>query len=661
MSADLSPLADYASTGVEEIARGCEDAMRRAETVVAEIGAIPAGRHTFVNTLLALDGIDNLLTEASGRYGFLSQVAPDSATRGAAHTWEERLDTFATSLGFREELYRAVQAFAGTSEAQALDPVSVRLLEHTLRDFRRNGMELEPPQRAHVQDGMERLVGLGIQFRRNIDDFEDVLLLTRDQLVGLPDGYINGLHTETVDGQTRYRVSLDYPELFPFLEAAEDRALREELFRKNHNKAAAANVPVLHEAIALRDEIATTLGYGSWADYVLETRMAKSPQAVHTFLMDLERRVAVKARRDLALLQDLRVSSGDGTDPVAIWDWRYYTQRLLQERHHVDPFVVAEYFPLDAVLDGLFSVYQELVGVRFLPGDRAPVWHPDVRAFDIVDADEERLVGHVYLDLYPRPGKFGHAAAFTLRGGRALSDGGYQRPVSALAANFTKPRSETPSLLRHSEVVTLFHEFGHILHQTLTRSRFVRFSGTRVQRDFVEAPSQMLEHWCWEPAVLARMTRHHRSGDPLPADLSARMVAAKHLSSGIATLRQIYFARLDLAAHGPGAHKDTDALARDLHPITGFPFPEGTHFQAGFGHLFGYDAGYYGYLWSRVFGDDMYTRFEGSDAGSAGVGREYRRRILEPGGIADGDALVRGFLGRDPTQDAFLRDLGLDG
>ena len=233
--------------------------------------------------------------------------------------------------------------------------------------------------------------------------------------------------------------------------------------------------------------------------------------------------------------------------------------------------------------------------------------------------------------------------------------------MSALVANFTKPRSETPSLLRHSEVVTLFHEFGHILHQTLTRSRFIRFSGTRVQRDFVEAPSQMLEHWCWEPEVLERMTRHYRSGEPLPADLRARMVAAKHVSSGIATLRQIYFARLDLAAHGSGANKDTDALSRDLHPITGFPFPEGTHFQAGFGHLFGYDAGYYGYLWSRVFGDDMYTSFEDSDAQAAGVGREYRRRILETGGVVDGDALVRDFLGREPTQDAFLRDLGLDG
>ena len=208
-------------------------------------------------------------------------------------------------------------------------------------------------------------------------------------------------------------------------------------------------------------------------------------------------------------------------------------------------------------------------------------------------------------------------------------------------------------------MVTLFHEFGHILHQTLTRARFTRFSGTRVERDFVEAPSQMLEHWCWERDVLAGFSRHWQTGDPLPDDLIDRLIAAKYVSSGIATLRQVYFARLDLAYHGPGASKDTDAIARELHPITGFAFAPDTHFQAGFGHLFGYDAGYYGYLWSRVYGDDMFTRFEGSAASPESVGREYRSAILERGGALDGEQLVRNFLGRDPSPEAFLRDLGL--
>ena len=299
------------------------------------------------------------------------------------------------------------------------------------------------------------------------------------------------------------------------------------------------------------------------------------------------------------------------------------------------------------------------MGVRFLPRAQANAWDPDVRLFDIVDAANGRLVAHFYADLYPRPNKYGHAAAFTLRGGRRLPDGSYQRPVSAIVANFTKPGPDSPSLLRHSEVLTLFHEFGHILHQTLTQSRYLRFAGTQVERDFVEAPSQILEHWCWSPTVLASFSRHYRSGDPLPADLVQRMVAARNVSSGLATLRQIYFARLDLAYHGPGARKDTDGIARDLHPITALPFPEDTHFQAGFGHLFGYDAGYYGYLWSRVYGDDMFTRFQRAGLDDHDVGLAYRRLILEPGGSRDGDALVRDFLGREPTPDAFLHHLGL--
>jgi Zn-dependent oligopeptidase len=265
------------------------------------------------------------------------------------------------------------------------------------------------------------------------------------------------------------------------------------------------------------------------------------------------------------------------------------------------------------------------------------------------------------MDLYPRPNTFGHAAAFTLRGGRVLPDGTYQAPVSAIVANFTKPTADSPSLLRHTEVVTFFHEFGHILHQTLTRARYLEFSGSSTERDFVEAPSQMLEHWVWDRDVLRRFSRHHKTGEPLPDHLLDAMIRAKNVSSGIATLRQLFFARIDFAYHSPGFDGDTTATLRQLYPITGFPYPENTHFQSGFGHLFGYDAGYYGYLWSRVFGDDMFTRFESAGVLDTATGLEYRQKILERGGSVDGDELVRDFLGREPNSDAFLRELGLEG
>ena len=652
---------DYTTVTADAVRDGCDAAIRAADAVLDVLAGVPDGKRTFANTLQPVEEIGDSLSQAGGRYSFLSQVSDDTAIREAAYVGEERLDTYTTGLDFREEIARALRAYADTSEAQALEGESARLLEHSLRDFRRSGMELPVAERRSVQEMKERLVSLGIAFRRHIDDYEDGLLLTRDQLAGLPDSYIEGLQTQQDNGVTRHRVSLDYPEMYPFFDSAQDGTLREELFRKNYNKAADQNVAVLEEAIGLRDGIARALGYPSWAEYVLELRVARTPEAVLDFLRDLERRVAVKARADMDVLQASQQRTDGAGAPVAIWDWRYYTRQVLRREHDIDPFEVAEYFPLDATLDGMFDAYQALTGVRFLPHPQAQAWHPDVRFFDIVDAAEERLIGYFYMDLHPRPGKYGHAAAYTLQNGRILPDGSYQRPVSAIVANFIKPTASQPALLRHDEVITLFHEFGHILHQTLTRARYIRFSGTSVQRDFVEAPSQMLEHWCWESEVLRGFTRHHRSGDPLPEDLVGRMVAAKQVSSGIAALRQIYFARLDMACHGPGAQKDTDAIARELHPITGFPFPEETHFQAGFGHLFGYDAGYYGYLWSRVYGDDMFTRFEQAGLSDPGVGRDYRRLILEPGGGADGDALVKRFLGREPSPAAFLRDLGLDG
>ncbi len=644
------------------VRQGVGAAIEEAERRIEAIASVPDAQRSFENTVLALDEIGDLLGQAGGQYGFLSQVAADPELRSAAHEQEQRLDVFASGLGFREELDRALKAYAGRAETEALPDDAARLLEFALRDYRRNGFELPRRERGAVQELQERLVRLGIQFRRNIDDYEDGIEVSRAQLGGLPASYIERLRRSERNGAASYRVSLDYPELHPFLDSADDAALRRELFLKNHNKAADSNIELLEEAIALRGEIARLLGYASWAAYVLELRMAKSPDNVLEFLTDLEQRLSGKLQADLALLaaeQERRSGAGGA---VQIWDWRYYTNRVLQERYQIDPFELAAYFPLEAVLAGMFDLYERLVGVRFIANESAAAgaWHADVRPFDIIDSGSGETLAHFYMDLHPRPGKFGHAAAFTLRGGRALGGGSYQRPVSAIVANFTKPSEASPSLLRHSEVITLFHEFGHILHQTLTRARFSRFAGTRVERDFVEAPSQMLEHWCWEPSVLAGFSRHWQTGDPLPNDLIDRLIAAKHVSSGIAALRQVYFARLDLAYHGPGGRKDTDAIARALHPITGFAFPQGTHFQAGFGHLFGYDAGYYGYLWSQVYGDDMFTRFEDPTASAQAVGREYRAGILERGGAVDGGQLVRSFLGREPSPEAFLRELGLN-
>ncbi len=652
MTAVDAGLPDFAALTPKGVDAACERAIIACDSAVADLVATPDGQRTFANTIGALEAATDHVAQAAGQYAFMAYVAEADELRDAARDWEERLEKYLLDLSFREDLYGAISVYAARRESLGSD--DARLLEHSLRDYRRNGFALPEGERAKVRALLDQLVTLGVEFQKNISEWDDGIVVPRAALAGLPDAFIESLRTEEVGGETHYRVSLDYPEYFPFMGKAESRELRRELFAKEQVKGGDANVAVLEQALRERQEAASILGYDSWAAYILEIRMAKERDRVADFLADLRERLAVKAEADLALM------AGANGGPVNIWDWRYCHDQLLQSKYAIDDFAVAQYFPLDACLEGLFEVCRRLLGVRFEAVPAAPVWHEDVQAFDVYESDGDEAFARFYMDLFPRPNTFGHAAAFTLRGGRRLADGSYQKPVSAIVANFTKPTPEAPSLLRHSEVDTLFHEFGHILHQTLTRAPHARFSGSSTERDFVEAPSQMLEHWVWDREVLASFTRHHETGAPLPEPLLDAMLAAKTLSSGVTTLRQLYFANLDLAYHSPGFGGDSTAVAKELHEITAFPYTPGTHFQSGWGHLFGYDAGYYGYLWSHVFGDDMFTRFEGAGLLNAELGAEYRKKVLERGGSVDGDELVRDFLGREPNSDAFLRGLGLD-
>ena len=645
-------LPDFSAMTPGQVTEACEDAIAACDAAVDAIVATPDGEHTFANTLGALEAATDGVSQASGQYAFMAYVATDAELREAGRAAEERIDKYLIDLSFREDLYAAIKAYAGRGEA--LGAEEQRLLNFELRDYRRNGFELGEAERARVRELSDELVSLGVEFQKNINEWDDGILISREEMAGLPDPFIDSLRTEGGNGETRYRVSLDYPEFFPFMGKAQSSELRRALFAKEQVKGGDANVAVLEQALRARREMAALLGYDSWAAYAHEVCMSKERGRVASFLADLRERLTVKAEADVALMTE--VNGG----PVNIWDWRYCHDQLLQTRFAVDDFEVAQYFPLDACLDGLFAVCQDLLGVRFEARPDAPVWHEDVQAFDVYEADGDEAFARFYMDLFPRPNTYGHAAAFTLRGGRRLADGSYQKPVSAIVANFTKPSAETPSLLRHSEVETLFHEFGHILHQTLTRATYARFSGTRTERDFVEAPSQMLEHWVWDREVLASFTRHYETGESLPDSLLDAMLAAKTLSSGVMMVRQLYFAHLDQAYHAPGFEGDSTAATRELHEITTFPYTPETHFQSGWGHLFGYDARYYGYLWSHVFGDDMFTRFEDAGLLNPELGAEYRRTVLERGGSVDGDQLVRDFLGREPNSDAFLRGLGLE-
>lgn len=649
-------LYDYTSVTAASVRDQTDAAIARADALVE--GAVAStDSPTFEATLLPLELAGAELVRAYGRGAFMGQAHPDREVRDVGTAAEERINKWRVALVFRDDLYRAVRAFAETDAARELTGERARLLEHWLRDFRRAGHELPTDERAELQRLRTRLVEIEVAFNRNLNEYRDGIEVTREQLAGLPDDYVARLGPGEREGS--YFVSLDYPEVNPFLEQAHDRRLRQVLFEKNWSKAVDTNRPLLTEALDLRRRIASLLGEPTWAHHAMEVKMARAPERVRDFYAGLLPSVRAKVSAELEALAHRLHADGHG-GPVQPWDWRYYDEALRRSDFGVDQNLVAEYFPLEDVMEGMFAITGEVLGLDYRVVEEVRGWHESVRLYEIRDRDGGEVIAHFYVDLHPRDGKFSHAAAFPLVVGHRAADGTYVAPVSAILANFTPPSADRPALLKHSEVETLFHEFGHILHMSLTRAEFARFSAAETEWDFVEAPSQIMEHWTWDASVLRRFARHHATGEPIPTELVDQMVRARWLDVGIKIAVQAFYGQVDLALHADPEAPDVEGALHRVYEVTGMPYPEGTFFLAGFGHLLGgYDAGYYGYLWAEVIGDDMFGRFDREGVLSPTVGADYRREILEPNGSRDADELVRRFLGREPSNEEFLRLRGM--
>jgi thimet oligopeptidase len=640
-----------------QITAGTDAAIAEARAVIDEMVA-PKEARTFENTLRPLDRVIDVLEHSFASYSFMGYVHTEKEVRSAAKDAEEKKDKFAVELIFRDDLNTAVKEYAATEEAARLEGERARFLEFSLRDLRHAGHDLDPDTRAMVKEKTERLVELGVRFQQNIDEWQDWILCDRDDLDGLPDSYIDALEVDEETG--KFKVTIDYPNMIPFLENATRRDLREQLRFKFNTVAVDDNRKILEEAVQLRQEIADAFGQPSWAHHRLEERMAKTPDRVKDFYTGLLEPLTEKGQREVAAMSRL-LAEDTGDDVVQVWDWTFYDTQQRKTDYGVDNFEIAKYFPLPAVLEGMLQLTSEMFGVDYVEIEDFDSWHDDVQLFAMVDKTSGEEIARFYLDLFPREGKFGHAAEFPLVAGRRLEDGTYQSPLCAMVANFTKPTKDTPSLLQHSEVETLFHEFGHVLHQNLGRTETARFSGTNVERDFVEAPSQIMEHWIWRADVLSRFARHHQTGEPIPEESVNQLVAARLLNKGLWQLRQMQYGWWDQELHS-GPDRDLDAIYAEGTRISLLPPHPGTFPLANFGHLMGgYDASYYGYMWSEVFGDDMFSRFEGEGVTNPSVGIAYRRAVLERGGTVDPDQMLVDFLGRQPSNQAFLAKLGISG
>ncbi len=638
------------------------DALRRADAAVATIISVPADQRSAANTLFALDDLITRLSAETSLTQFMAHVSTDAAEREAGQTAEEHVNNWMIELGKNESMYNALKALQATNPK--LDAEESRLLQHTLRDYRRAGMELSAEQREQLKQLEKEIVRLTLEFEKNVREDETRVPLTEQELVGVSADVLATIPRSS----GLYLVGMDYPTYNPIQEQAESGTTRQKLWVAYKRRGGKSNVAILEQVLQLRSRAAKLLGYAHPADFETETRMSKNAAAVRKFYDDLRPLVRKKAELDL---QELTAAKREHTrDPAAklqAWDQPFYEQYLKRTRYAVDSEKVREYFPMQRVVDGLFAITQSLYGLEYRDvtaraGARdRPLWHPDVRLYEVWDKAGNQLLGEFYLDLYPRPNKYSHAAQWGLADRKQWVDGSLQRPLAALVCNFTKPTADKPSLLTHEEVETFFHEFGHCLHTILSEARFGAFAGTAVARDFVEAPSQMFENWVWDAGVLKSFAKHYKTGEPFPDALLDGMLRGRYLASGLKAERQFFYGLVDLTYHSSADGKlDTTEVQAELaRSVELFEPVEQTHFQASFGHLMGYQAGYYGYMWSLVYAQDMFSRFKELGMLSPEAGQYYRKKVLARGDTLDAIDLVRDYLGREPSMEPFLEHLGL--
>jgi thimet oligopeptidase len=626
------PSADDAQTWVETRTR---DELAQARELVGRLReSAPAGA---LEVLRTWDEASLRLSNVAAVASLLANVQPVEDVRTACEAAEVEVDRLVTELRQDRRLY---DVFAALDPA-GLDPVAARLLAKTLEDFRRAGVDLDDAARARLAEINERLTEVGQELSRNTRDDVRTVRVPPERLAGLPQDWLD---RHPVDDDGLVTVTTDYPDSLPVRMFCHDADVRRQVTVAFLERGWPQNEPLLREIFDLRHELATLVGYPDWASYDADVKMIGTGPAIPEFVDRIAAAAEQPMRRDLELL--LERYRRDVPDATAIdtADSLYYEELVRQERHDVDAQQVRRYFDFAAVRQGLLDVTARLFGLRYVAVPDAPVWHEEVTAYDVHASGfaDDRLLGRIYLDLHPREGKYKHAAQFTLADGVA----GRQLAEGVLVCNFSR------GLMEHDHVVTLFHEFGHLVHHVLAGSgQWTRFSGVATEWDFVEAPSQMLEEWAWDADVLRTFAT--ADGEAIPVGLVERMRAADDFGKGYHARTQMFYAAMSYWFH-TSRPDDLTAAMRELQArYSPFPYIEGTHMFASFGHLGGYSSAYYTYMWSLVIAKDLFSAFDPADLFAPGVAARYRDRVLAPGGSRDAAGLVADFLGRPYTFDAY--------
>lgn len=643
----------------QEISALEERAAKELDINLNFLAAIPADRRDFTNTVRALEDAYTSYWFVPKNLSLLSYFHQDSAVRDAAANLEaigvdKKLSVFA-----RKDVYKALKEYADTNPQ--LNHEDMRLLSKWLERFERAGMALsEKDAEAYAQLNTERLNKI-TRYNVNLNNYKDELVVGREELDGLGETYINRLE-RTKNG--KYIVTLKYPDYNPFMSSAKSEKARKALQEKFARRGGKENVKLLEDTVELRRKQAALLGFKRYPDYVLPVRMAKNYETLEAFLKNLQKEVTPLAQNEMnAYLKLQEETTGQQADEMTAWNLPYWSNQYKKKYYQVDDDKIKEYFPADKVISGMFEVFGNLFGITFTQAD-LPVWHPEVVVYQIKDKKTGELISNFYLDLFPRDGKYTHAATWSFVDRFELPDGHMQTPSVVIAANFTPAGNGTPSLLEHSEVETLFHEFGHVLQMSMAASKYATLTGDNVAWDYIEAHSQLLENWAWQPQVLKKISAHYKTGETLPDGLISSLVKSKNVGVAVAFLRQNFLGQYDLALHTAAKRVDSTKLyAQMMHNISGIPMTKGTYPQASFGHIMSltdpYDVGYYVYAWSLVIAQDIFSRFEDEGLFNAELGAKLRKYIYTPGTVYDENEMVEKFLGRPYNDKAFLKSLGI--
>lgn len=619
------------------------------------INRLVAGKKTVANVLMGFDEINYGLADLGGKVTVIASTYADDATRNEANEAEQKLASYGSDLYLNEPLYKAIKTFSVSPAAQNLSASQKKFLNETLVNFEINGMKLDKEGRAHLKVINDKIIEFGNDFDKNLAESKDSIEFSLDQLASVPGEII--APWKRPNG--KYMLYINGPNYINIEKYAGVEATRHAMLNKYLNRGYPKNINALDSLFAYRQKLADVLGYKTYAQYALVTKMADKPETVWSFLDNLKAKLTPLAEKQIAELKELKQQDHPDAKELDTWDVSYYEKRLLDTKYQLNTDEVKQYFEMNNVINGMFMVYQKLFNIRINETHGIPVWSSKVRSYELwMDG---KKMGTFFLDLYPRPNKYTHFETANI----SLYHKEYGKevlPVGTLICNFPEGTASQPSLLDHQDVITMFHEFGHLIHFLLCHPVIASQFSFATKGDFVEAPSQFLENFCWNYDCLKLFAKNYKTGMVLPKSLFNKMKAAQNAGINIQYLRQVFLAELDFTyedRYNSIKDEGVDAVEKNLWPMQKLPYPEGSHFICGFNHLNSYGANYYGYLWSKVYAQDIFSVFEKHGVLDQATGVRYRKDILQQGAQVNEINMLWHFLGRQPNSDAFLKSIGL--